>query len=193
MIKALSLLLLTYTPCFGQSSYIIEDLEKEGQVQAFKMNIDNKFDVTGGTVSGPTSFASSSTFSGATSFSAPVAFSNTVGFSNTVEFSNNVNFTGATSTATFSGWVDIGLSVHEYNGVGVSRVACPSGKKAIGCSCYHPQFNATIVSVFPSTETYNAAAYGSYVSDGNTDANSCSCISSVAANITSVAICVRIK
>ena len=41
---------------FCQSSYIIEDLSKEGQVQALKMNIDKKFSVSGGTITGKTFF-----------------------------------------------------------------------------------------------------------------------------------------
>lgn len=45
-------------------------------------------------------------------------------------------FSGATSTATFSGWIDIGIVVSSYtNTSGAIRVACPAGYKAITATC----------------------------------------------------------
>ena len=173
MIRLLITLLLACSPCFGQSNYIIEDLEKEGQVQGFKMNMDNKFDVTGGTVSGPTSFASSSTFAGATSFSAPVSFSNIS------TFSSDVNFTSTSSTATFSGWIDIGLVTVSSGpvtvGTNVISVDCPPGKKVFSCGC---NLNAYYINQL-------------YAPDDNT----CSCASSAGAakTLTVYAICAKIK
>jgi len=58
--------------------------------------------------------------------------------SGTETFSNTVNFSGTASTATFSGWVDIGLETITQNcgaGTGSCTATCSAGKKILGCSC----------------------------------------------------------
>jgi hypothetical protein len=102
------------------------------------------------------------------------------------------DFTSTTSTATFAGWVDIGLVVKVYAGTTrYSHVACPTGYKAIsgGCSSSSgPQWYT-----YPSTETTSGDGAGTPVADSATNANSWTCATDAVGANTAYAICARIK
>ena len=94
-----TLILLFLFPIFGYAgdSYIIEDLEKEGQVQALKLNYDKKFSIEGGTITGKTTYTkevnfTTTTFSGSTTFSKQVTISTGLAVSGQVDLSGNVAF-----------------------------------------------------------------------------------------------------
>jgi len=128
--KTLILLLLFPIVGYAGDSYIIEDLEKEGQVQAMKLNYNKKFDVTGGTVTGKTTYSDTVKF---TTISLTNVASETT-FNDTVTFSDTVNFTKATSTTVFSGWADFGLNiVTTVCTTAVTCTAtCATGYKVLG-------------------------------------------------------------
>jgi len=93
--KALILLLLFPMCSYSGESYIVEDLEKEGQVQALKLNYDKKFAISGGTVTGKTTYSDNVNFTTAT-FDDSVAFSGPATFSEQVTINSSIKFSDGT-------------------------------------------------------------------------------------------------
>ena len=115
----MKLLLLIVLNCWaGGETVPIESLDKPGALQAMQQAFDDKFSIRGGTITGTSLFSSSVTVKGILSAE------------------TNASFTGAASTVTFTGWIDIGLvTATPVTADQVADSVCPTGTYVISGEC----------------------------------------------------------
>jgi len=98
-------------------------------------------------------------------------------FSDTIDISTTANFSNATSTTTFSGWIDIGYEVVTNLCTATAcRVSCPTGKRLLSCQ--------TISSVAGILQIGN---------DAGVTAEDCLVTLGASQTFTVQAICARVK
>jgi len=149
----------------------IEDTSKENAAQAIQAGINDKLSIRGGTVDGAVSIAAGSVLTVST---ITTNGGGEVYISTAVEIVGAANFSGAASTSTFAGWVDIGLEIVTANTTGVVvTVDCPAGKRVLGGGCY------AVAALL----------------NGNrpTDDDTWGCNANGSTNLTAYAICARIE
>ena len=172
----LSLLLTCYSLAGAQDMLPVEDLEKDGTVNAIHQSLDGKFSVRGGTMTGAF-FPSSTTVRHTLDVDGAANFGSSADFDTTVNVDGELTASSATITnqldvngTILMGWERVTATGNQTN----ATVDCSSGKKLLGGGC-----------------SKTADTFGeSYPSDDDTW--TCVYATGSGGNVTAYALCARV-
>lgn len=181
----LSLLLLPAIGFAYEPQFAIPDLAVD---QNFK-NVAAEIKDTKSTLAAAAQLASTPQLASTQTFTGSNTFNNSTTVSSFTVTGNSI-FSGATSTATFSGWVDFGLYISTHTGTGGGARAGCGAYRAISCNCDTAgEFLQAQILV---TEGDNSASSGT-LATGTDMPHGCGCDISTSAGVVAQAVCARIK